>query len=250
MKDEIIESIFGCLERIEEKFFDERSGKAERDKQPVQTEQGKSEDKENLAEAIMPLVDSMNRTNRNLCVLRDALKIVSERQKESRKELLDTIGSKLEALSAKDDKTTVDEIRALRQFIVEQINKPQHKKVIHDLTTKTWWLVGIGVVLFFCMSLLTTKIYDQSIEKEELQLAGRKYRSLSATLPANNANVIWLERNVWAGNKDGIRHCQQFVINYEDSIRRRHEMEQRAAQNDSTAKRLMRESDRIRTKLK
>ena len=58
MKDEIIESIFGCLERIEEKF----------DKQPVQTEQGKSEDKENLAEAIMPLADSMNRTNRNLCV--------------------------------------------------------------------------------------------------------------------------------------------------------------------------------------
>ena len=60
MKDEIIESIFGCLERIEEKL----------DKQPVQTEQGKSEDKENQAEAIMPLVDSMNRTNRNLCVLR------------------------------------------------------------------------------------------------------------------------------------------------------------------------------------
>ena len=50
MKDEIIESIFGCLERIEEKL----------DKQPIQTEQGKSEDKENLAKVIMPLVDSMN----------------------------------------------------------------------------------------------------------------------------------------------------------------------------------------------
>lgn len=103
MKDEIIESIFGCLERIEEKL----------DKQPIQIEQGKSEDNGQLAETIVPLVDSMNRTNRNLCVLRDALKIVSERQKESRKELLDTIDSKLEALSAKDDKTTVEEIRAL-----------------------------------------------------------------------------------------------------------------------------------------
>ena len=202
MKEEVIESIFGCLERIEEKF----------DKQPVQTEQGKSEDKENLAEAIMPLADSMNRTNRNLCVLRDALKIVSERQKESRKELLDTLGSKLEALSAKSDETTAGEIRTLRQYISEQISKPQHKKVIHDLTTKTWWLVGIGTILFFCMSLLITKIYDQSKEIEELQLAGWKYRALRATLPANNANVIWLEHNVWAGNKDGIRHCQQFVI--------------------------------------
>ena len=240
MKDEIIESIFGCLERIEEKL----------DKQPVQTEQGKSEDKENLAEALSPLVDSMNRTNRNLCVLRDALKIVSERQKESRKELLDTIGSKLEALSAKGAEAMAEEIRVLRQFVAEQTGKPQHKKVIHDLTTKTWWLVGIGIAFFFCMSLLATKIYDQSKEIEELQLAGWKYRALRATLPANNANVIWLERNVWAGNKDGIRHCQQFVINYEDSIRRRHEMEQRAAQNDSTAKRLMRESEKIRKDLR
>ena len=191
MKEEVIESIFGCLERIEEKL----------DKQPVQTEQGKSEDNRNLAEAIMPLVDSMNRTNRNLCVLRDALKIVSERQKENRKELLETIGSKLEALSAKGDKTTADEIRALRQYIGDQISKPQHKKVTHDLTAKTWWLVGIGIVLFFCISQMATKIYDQSKEIEELQLAGWKYRALRATLPANNANVIWLEHNVWAGNK-------------------------------------------------
>ena len=240
MKDEIIESIFGCLERIEEKL----------DKQPIQTEQGRSEDKENLAEAIMPLVDSMNRTNRNLCVLRDGLKIVSERQKESRKELLDTLGSKLEALSAKGNEATAEEIRALRQFMTEQISKPQHKKVIHDLTTKTWWLVSIGIVLFFCMCLLATKIYDQSKEIEELQLAGWKYRALRATLPANNANVIWLERNVWAGNKEGIRHCQQFVINYEDSIRRRYQMEQEAAMRDSIGRLMIQQSKDIRKKMK
>ena len=240
MKEEVIESIFGCLERIEEKL----------DKQPVQTEQGKSEDKGNLAEAIMPLVDSMNRTNRNLCVLRDALKIVSERQKESRKELLETIDSKLKALSAKGDKAMAEEIRALRQFVAEQISKPQHKKVTHDLTTNTWWLVGVGFVLFFCMSLLITKIYDQSKEIEELQLAGWKYRALRATLPANNANIIWLECNVWAGNKDGIRHCQQFVINYEDSIRRRYQMEQEAAMRDSIGQMMIQQSKDIRRKLK
>ena len=109
--------------------------------------------------------------------------------------------------------------------------------------------MGIGIVLFFCISQMATKIYDQSKEIEELQLAGWKYRALRATLPANNANVIWLERNVWTGNKNGIRHCQQFVINYEDSIRRRYEMEQRAARNDSTAKRLRMESYEIRKKL-
>ena len=240
MKEEVIESIFGCLERIEEKL----------DKQPIQTEQGKSDDKENLAETIMPLVDSMNRTNRNLCILRDGLKIISERQKENRKELLETIGSKLEALSSKGDETTAEEIHALRQFMTEQISKLQHKKVTHDLTTKTWWLVGIGIAFFFCMSLLITKIYDQSKEIEELQLASWKYRALRATLPANNATVIWLERNVWAGNKDGIRHCQQFVINYEDSVRRRHEMEQEAAMRDSIGRLMIQQSKDIRKKMK
>ena len=240
MKEEVIESIFGCLERIEEKL----------DKQPVQTEQGKGEDNGDLAEAIMPLVDSMNRANRNLCVLRNALKIISERQKEGRKELLETLGSKLEALSAKGDEVTAEEIRALRQFIAEQTGKPQHKKVTHDLTTKTWWLVGIGTILFFCMSLLATKIYDQSREIKELQLAGWKYRALRATLPANNANVIWLERNVWTGNKDGIRHCQQFVINYEDSIRRRYEMEQEATMRDSIGRMMIQQSKDIRKKMK
>ena len=105
-----------------------------------------------------------------------------------------------------------DEVHKLKHDILDQHSKAQRRKVTHDLTTKTWWLVGVGTILFFCMFLLTSKIYDQSKEKEELQLTGWKYRALRATLPANNANVIWLERNVWAGNEDGIRQCQQFVI--------------------------------------
>ena len=240
MKEEVIESIFGCLERIEEKL----------DKQPVQTEQGKSEDNGNMAEVLEAMAASQEQGHKRLEALWAVLKIISDRQKESKKELLDVISSKFEVLPAKDDGTLADEIHALRQCIAEQTSKPQHKKVTHDLTTKTWWLVGIGIVLFFCMSLLTTKIYDQSKEIEELELAGWKYRALRATLPANNANVIWLERNVWAGNKDGIRHCQQFVINYEDSVRHRHQMEQEATMRDSIGRMMIRQSQDIKKKLK
>ena len=55
-----------------------------------------------------------------------------------------------------------------------------------------------------------------------------------------------------AGNMmmDGIRHCLQFVVNFEDSVRRRYELSQRAARNDSAAKMLIRESEEIRKRLK
>ena len=236
----MIESIFGCLERIEDKL----------DKQPVQTGQGESEDNGNLAEAIMPLIDSMNRTSRNLCVLRDGLKIISDRQKKDKVELLAIVKQGIQASVNKDDGGLADEVHHLKHDVLEQLSKPQHRKVTHDLTTNTWWLVGVSIVLFFLIFFLTVKIYEQSKEIDRLELSDWKYRALRATLPSNNANVIWLERNVWAGNKDGIRHCQQFVINYEDSIRRRYEMEQEAAMRDSIGRLMIQQSKDIRKKMK
>ena len=97
---------------------------------------------------------------------------------------------------------------------------------------------------------MTVQIYDQSKEIDRLELSDWKYRALRATLPSNNVNVIWLERNVWTGNKNGIHHCQQFVINFEDSIRRRHQMEQEAAMRDSIGRLMIQQSKDIRKKMK
>ena len=143
-----------------------------------------------------------------------------------------------------------NEIHKMNYDILEQLSKPQHKKVSHDLTTNTWWLAGIGIVLFFLVFFLTVQIYDQSKEIDRLELSNWKYRALRATLPSNNVNVIWLERNVWRGHDDGIRQCQQFVVNYEDSVRRRHQMEYEAAMRDSIGRLMMQQSQDIKKKLK
>lgn len=240
MNNELIESIFGCLERIEDKL----------DKQPVQSERNESENNGNLAEALMPLVDSMNRTSRNLCVLRDVLKIISDRQKKDKEELLATIKQEVKTSANKDNGSLSDEVHKLKHDILEQLSKPQHRKVTHDLTTNTWWLVGVGIVLFFLIFFLTVQIYDQSKEIDRLELSDWKYRALRATLPSNNVNVVWLERNVWRGNDNGIRQCQQFVVNYEDSVRRRYQMEQEAAMRDSIGRLMIQQSMDIRKKIK
>ena len=64
------------------------------------------------------------------------------------------------ASANKNDCGLTDEIYKLKHDILDQLSKPQYRKVTHDLTAKTWWLVGIGIVIFFCMLLLTSKIYD------------------------------------------------------------------------------------------
>lgn len=239
MNNEMIESIFGCLERIEDKL----------DKQSVQTEQGESENNGNLTEALVPLVDSVNRTSRNLCVLRDALKIISDRQKKNEEELLATVKQEIQTAANKGDCGLANEIHKLKQDILEQISKPQHRKVMHDLNTNTWWLVGVAIVLFFLVFFLIVQIYDQSKEIDRLELSDWKYRALRATLPSKNVNVIWLERNVWQGNDEGIRQCQQFVINYEDSIRHRQQMEYEAAMRDSIGRLMIRQSKEIKKRL-
>jgi len=53
-----------------------------------------------------------------------------------------------------------------------------------------------------------------------------------------------------AGNKDGIRQCQQFVVNYEDSIRRRQQMEYEATVRDSIGRLMIQQSKEIRKKIK
>ena len=85
-------------------------------------------------------------------------------------------------------------------------------RVPRHCASDTWWLVGVGIVLFFLVFFLTVQINNQSKEIERLELSDWKYRALRATQPSNNVNVIWLERNVWRGNDKGIHQCQQFVI--------------------------------------
>ena len=85
--------------------------------------------------------------DRNLCVLRDALKIISDRQKKDKVELLATVKQEIQTLANKDDGSLADEVYKLKHDILDQLSKPQHRKVTHDLTTKTWWLVGVGTIV-------------------------------------------------------------------------------------------------------
>ena len=102
---------------------------------------------------------NMNHPNCLIGVLRDALKILSDRQKKDKVELLTTVKQEIQASANKGDESLVDDVYMLKHDILEQLSKPQHGKVTHDLTTNTWWLVGVGIVIFFLIIFFTVQVY-------------------------------------------------------------------------------------------
>ena len=102
----------------------------------------------------------------------------------------------------------------------------------------------VSLVVFLILLNFLFQVLDR------LELSDWKYRALRATLPFNNVNVIWLERNVWRGNDKGIHQCQQYVVNFEDSVRRCYQMEQEAIMRDSIGRLMIQQSKEIRKKMK
>jgi hypothetical protein len=57
------------------------------------------------------------------------LKIISDRQKKDKEELLATIKQEVKTSANKDNGSLSDEVHKLKHDILEQFSKPQHRKV-------------------------------------------------------------------------------------------------------------------------
>ena len=78
-----------------------------------------------MAEVLEAMAASQEQGHKRLEALWAVLKTISDRQKESKKELLDAFSSKFEVLSAKDDGALAEEIQALKDEVTRQFSKPR-----------------------------------------------------------------------------------------------------------------------------
>lgn len=102
--------------------------------------------------------------------------------------------------------------------------------------------------IFGCLERIEEKLDKQPVQTEQNKSEdnGNMAEVLEAMAASQEQGHKRLEA-LWAVLKTiSDRHCQQFVINYEDSIRRRHQMEMAAQQREQEGQRLMRESDSIK----
>ena len=247
MKEEMLEAIYGTVERLEQKV-DELSAstkKTETEAIPVPV----NVDTSKLEKAILSVSAKEDETISNLAKLREAICIyIDLTKKEASKDeqrsklLFDTINQVKQELNA-TSKNVQDKLHAMG-------NTPLKKVVTHrfEPTSKSVLLFIGGLALSLVLSIWGN--LTQWREHQDWEEADLKYRALKMVLPSDDPNVRYIEKNFSVcPNKEVIENVRAHVNTYEDSIRYHIEMIQMAAIKDSIANSLFKEVNEIKKKI-
>ena len=247
MKEEMLEAIYGTVERLEQKV-DELSAstkKTETGAIPVPV----NVDTSKLEKAILSVSAKEEETISNLAKLREAICIyIDLTKKEASKDeqrcklLFDTINQIKQELNT-TSKVVQDKLHAMGSI-------PQKKVVTHrfEPTSKYVLLFIGGLALSLVISIWGN--LTQWREHKNWEEADLKYRALKMVLPSDDPNVRYIEKNFSVcPNKEVIENVRAHVNTYEDSIRYHNEMIQMAAIKDSIANSLFKEANEIKKKI-
>nr|WP_287574894.1 hypothetical protein [Prevotella sp.] len=247
MKEELLEAIYGTVERLEQKV-DELSASpknagAETVLSPASIDTSK------LEKAILSVsakeeetIGKLAKLREAICVFVDLTKKEASKDEQRSKLLFDTV----KQLKQEQDAASKD----LQERLDNISNTPQKKIVTHlfEPTSKYVLLFIAALALSLVISIwgnLTQWRAHQDWEEADL-----KYRALKMVLPSNDPNVRYIEKNFSVcPNKEVIEKVRTHVNIYEDSIRYHNEMIQMAAIKDSIANSLFKEANEIKKKI-
>ena len=248
MKEELLEAIYGTVERLEQKV-DELSASpknTEAESTPVSV----SVDTSKLEKAILAMavkegeaIDKLVRLREAICIFTDLTKKEASKDEQRSKLLFDTINQVKQELNA-TSKNVQDKLHAMD-------NTPLKKVVTHrfEPTSKYVLLFIGGLALSLVISIWGN--LTQWREHQDWEEADLKYRALRMVLPSDDPNIRYIEKYFSVQRDDDvINNVRNRVAVYEDSIRRHHEMVEMAAYKDSLAKQLNKEANDIKERLK
>ena len=242
MKEELLEAIYGTVERLEQKV-DELSASSKNagtEKAPA------SADITKLEKSIIAMFGKEEEVIGKISKLRDAIVVFVDLIKaelgknEQRSKLL------VDAVKQMRQENDVSS-KALQDKLEVMNNSPLKKVVTHrfEPTSKYILLFVVGLVLSLVFSIWGN--LTQWREHQNWEEADLKYRALRMVLPSDDPNIRYIEKNFSVCRDENVindvRNC---VTVYEDSIRRLHEMLEMAAYKDSIANKLWEESKGIK----
>ena len=247
MKEELLEAIYGTVERLEQKV-DELSASTKNagaESTPVSV----SVDTSKFEKAILAMalkegeaIDKLARLREAICIFTDLNKKEASKDEQRSKLLFDAI-NQMKQEQNDTSKIVVDKLHAMG-------NTLQKKIVTHrfEPTSKYVLLFIGGLALSLVISIWGN--LTQWRKHQDWEVADLKYRALKMVLPSDDPNVQYIEKNFSVcPNKEVIKNVRTRVNIYEDSIRYHNEMIQMAAIKDSIANSLFKEANEIKKKI-
>ena len=242
MKEELLEAIYGTVERLEQKVDELSASTKNAGAETVPA----SNDITKLDKSINAMFGKEEEVRGKISKLRDAIvvfadliKVELSKNEQRSKFLVDAV-KQMRQENDVSSKVLQDKLEVLN-------NSPQKKVVTHrfEPTSKKVLLFIGGLALFLVLSIwgnLTQWRKYQDWEEAEL-----KYRALKMVLPSDNPNIRYIEKhfNVQR-DEDIINNVRNRVTAYEDSVRHNYEMYKLALYKDSIANHLLDESKIIR----
>ena len=248
MKEELLEAIYGTVERLEQKV-DELSASpkyagAETVLSPASVDTSK------LEKAILSAsareeetIGKLAKLREAICVYIDLTKKEVSKDEQRSKLLFDTVNQVKQELND-TSKVVQDKLHAIGYT-------PQKKVVTHRLepTSKYVLLFIGGLALSLVISIWGN--LTQWRERQDWEEADLKYRALKMVLSADDPNILYIEKH-FSVNRDEnvIDYVKNRVAAYEDSVLKYNEMVRMAAYKDSVANELRRESNSIKRTIK
>ena len=246
MKEELLEAIYGTVERLEQKVDELSASTKNAGAETVPA----SNDITKLDKSINAMFTKEEEVRGKISKLRDAIVVFADlikvelgKNEQRSKFLVDAV---------KQMRQGNDVFSKTLQDKLEVMNKsPQKKVVTHrfEPTSKNVLLFIGGLALSLVISIWGN--LTQWREHQDWEEADLKYRALKMVLPADDPNIRYIEKyfNVQR-DENIIDNVRNRVIAYEDSVRHHYEMIEMAAYKDSLAKQLNKEANDIKERLK
>ena len=248
MKEELLEAIYGTVERLEQKVDELSASPKNAGAETVLS--SASIDTSKLEKAILSVsakeeetIGKLAKLREAICVFVDLTKKEASKDEQRNKLLFDTINQVKQELSA-TSKSVQDKLHAMD-------NTPLKKVVTHrfEPTSKYVLLFIGGLALSLIISIWGN--LTQWREHQDWEVADLKYRALKMVLPSDDPNVRYIEKHFSVCRDEKvIDDVRNRVAAYEDSIRHHHEMVEMATYKDSIANKLLQESNRIKRAMK
>ena len=242
MKEELLEAIYGTVERLEQKVDELSASTKNAGAETVPA----SNDITKLDKSINAMFIKEEEVRGKISKLRDAIVVFADlikvelgKNEQRSKFLVDAVKQMIQGNDV-SSKALQDKLEVLN-------NSPQKKVVTHrfEPTSKKVLLFIGGLALSLVLSIWGN--LTQWREHQNWEEADLKYRALKMVLPSDDPNIRYIEKhfNVQR-DEDIIDKLRTQVDVYEDSVYHYHKMIEIAFYKDSVARQLINESNRIK----